>query len=170
MFTGICQLHKSAAPGGIRTKRRRDVYGVKKCVHTYRYLYWTPARHDSTAYSRAHATELQGLHLFQLSKIVVLSPPGSSRLAPTLELLPGGACVVRVLYQTRLWLSTPFVWVSGEYVKPVIGSPLVQPDTRLTILRGVLHLLLCWLAKASRCPTGDAHFNFSHALPLSSFL
>ena len=76
----------------------------------------TPARHDNKAVSNplsdvqsplgkarhAHATELQGLHLFQLSKIVVLSPPGSWRLAPTLELLPGGACVVRVLYQTRL--------------------------------------------------------------------
>ena len=35
----IYQLHKSAAPGGIRTKRHRDVYGVKKCVHTYRYSY-----------------------------------------------------------------------------------------------------------------------------------
>ena len=68
----------------------------------------SPALYNTVVGSRrhAHATELYRLHLFQLSKNLYQSPPGSSRLAPTLELLPGGACIVRVLYQTRGWLSS----------------------------------------------------------------
>ena len=91
----------------------RGVNGTVQC-HPYPYRYRPakilnrsppPALYNTVVGSRrhAHATELYRLHLFQLSKIAVLSPPGESRLAPTNWLPPGRVMCCAAFIPSR-WL------------------------------------------------------------------
>jgi len=66
------------------------------------------------------------------------------------------------LYYTYRRLSTLIFRLSGEDIKIVFGTPLVQPDTRFTFLRGVLHGLDLSFTKARGGPTGDADFADLH--------